>query len=55
MSGNKPPAFVTFKDGGSHTEANDAQGNMRTTIPRHKEINEKIADAIQKQTGVKLR
>jgi len=48
-------AGFIFKDGGSHTKAYDAQGNMRTTIPRHTEINEKLADAIQRQTGVKLR
>ena len=48
-------AGFTFKDGSSHTKAYDAQGNMRATIPRHTEINEKLADAIQKQTGVKFR
>jgi hypothetical protein len=48
-------AGFTFKEGGVHTKAYDLQGNLRTTIPRHAEINEKLADAIQKQTGVTLR
>jgi len=48
-------AGFTFQDGGSHTKAYDTRGAMRATIPRHAEINEKLADAIQKQTGVKLR
>jgi predicted RNA binding protein YcfA (HicA-like mRNA interferase family) len=48
-------AGFTFQDGGRHTKAYDAQGTMRATIPRHTELNEKLVDAIQRQSGVRLR
>lgn len=47
-------AGFTFKDGGGHTKAYDAEGRFRTTIPRHNEIKEALAKAIEKQTDVKL-
>ena len=47
-------AGFTFKEGGGHTKAYDATGRYKTTIPRHTEINEGLAEAIEKQTGVKL-
>ena len=48
-------AGFTFKEGGGHTKAYDPAGKFKTTIPRHNEINEDLARAIEKQTGVKLR
>lgn len=48
-------AGFTFAEGGGHTKAYDAAGKYKTTIPRHSEINDDLAMAIEKQTGVKLR
>lgn len=47
-------AAFTFKEGGGHTKAYDAEGRYKTTIPRHTEINEDLVRAIEKQTGVTL-
>jgi predicted RNA binding protein YcfA (HicA-like mRNA interferase family) len=48
-------AGFTFKEGGVHTKAYDAEDRFRTTIPRHAEINDDLVRAIEKQTGVTLR
>ncbi len=47
-------AGFTFKEGGEHTRAYDADGNYRCPIGRHTEIAERIVRKIEKQTGVKL-
>lgn len=39
-------------EGGSHTKV--VIGQARTVVPRHREINERTAQAILKQMGVKL-
>ena len=48
-------AGFTFAEGGGHTKAYIADGKFAATIPRHTEINEDLAKAIEKQTGVRLR
>ena len=47
-------AGFTFKEGGDHTRAYDAEGNYRCPIGRHTEISDFISRKIEKQTGVKL-
>lgn len=47
-------AGFTFTEGGGHTKAFDADGHYKSTIPRHSEIKEDLARAIEKQTGVNL-
>ena len=48
-------AGFTLAEGAGRTKAYDAEGRFKTTMPRHNEINEDLAKAIEKQTGVKLR
>ena len=48
-------AGMTIKEGGGHTKVFDAAGKYKSTVPRHNEIGELLADAIAKQTGVQLR
>lgn len=47
-------AGFTFREGGNHTRAYDAQGNYRCPIGRHIEIADCIVRKIEKQTGVSL-
>ncbi len=42
--------FVFERHGGSHDIY--VKGNVRETIPRHREINEKLAKAILKRNGL---
>lgn len=44
-----------FKEGANHTKILDADGNYRSALGRHAEIDERMVDRIGKQLGVKLR
>ena len=47
-------AGMTFQEGGNHTRVYDKDGHFRSTVARHREIDEDIVRKIEKQTGVKL-
>ncbi|WP_297669016.1 type II toxin-antitoxin system HicA family toxin [uncultured Desulfovibrio sp.] len=44
----------TFEEGGNHTKVYK-DGVFQAIVGRHNEIDEKIVEKIEKQTGVKLR
>jgi hypothetical protein len=48
-------AGLIILEGGNHARVYDKQGHLVSSVPRHAEIKENLALAIEKQTGVKLR